>query len=117
MLGPKSGTADHFVTNPDQIWDSPDPRSCHPPAHPPTTHLPPLTHNLAKYPPSLWFPSLPISRGLWSGCLPCTVEINWNNCACCISRLLHVSWICKPGKMCFYILFSRFLRHLPILSS
>ena len=49
MLGPKSGTADHFVTNPDQIWDSPDPRSCHHPAHPPTIHLPPLTHNLAKY--------------------------------------------------------------------
>ena len=37
MLGPKSGTADHFVTNPDQIWDSPDPRSCHPPAHPPSS--------------------------------------------------------------------------------
>ena len=39
-LEPKSGSADHFVTNPDQIWGSPDPMSCHPAVHPPTTPPP-----------------------------------------------------------------------------
>ena len=56
--------------------------------------------------PKIWvhLSSLPINRGLWWGFLPCTVEINWNSWACCISRLLHVSWIWRPGNT-FSLLF------------
>ena len=102
--GPNRAPADHFVTNPDQIWAKPaHPISCYPAPHPLIISLP--TFFLFRQ----WFSKnyqncclcwvLPIKRGLWSGCLPCTVEINWNSWACCISRLLQVSWICRPGNI------------------